>query len=203
MRIGLFRQWFFVCLAMFTLLTKVTGQQKTGVPEWWNKLPSVKGKIASVGMGETKVDAVVDAIVELALTIKSEENIAIKDSTDAKSRESSRSFSDERIGNVRVDVIDKKFSEYTGDTTKILSGLFTRSSRITLLKGGDSLQIKSYSAEERSDSSTRRHVYLSIADENLSFNDLIRELRHAGIKMKTYETEEEYYILFLYPEPKN
>ena len=45
---------------------------------------------------------------------------------------------------------------------------------------------------------SKYYIHMEVKENNLNFVDLLNELKKAGIKMKTYETEKMYFVLLIY-----
>ena len=72
---------------------------------------------------------------------------------------------------------------------------------VTVISLGDRLngfKIKSFQEDTETNNKAEFRIYIEVSGKNLNFASLLNELEEAEVKIKTYETEKEYYVLLIY-----
>ncbi len=172
-------------------LAPAIAQDKPDLPDWIMHPPDSPTGIRGFGSGDTKLDAIAVALGELSAKIDTVESSTImyNDSLITKASSSTR------FGKVRVWWITKDFTvESDGSDSDF-------SQRICKVNLGDSLnyyQIKSFEEMSSINGEDRSETYIEATGKNLRFKNLLDELKTAGVEIKTFETEDIYWVLMVY-----
>ncbi len=157
-------------------------------------------QISAVGFGDSKLDAVAHALGELSRKIDAKvESLDkfIKDETsDTTYAENvTRGMSSIWFGEVKVESLLKNYTRVSGEE---MEDFYQETVKISLGDSLNSYKIKSFRKETSHDNKSELYTYIDASGNNLNFASLLNELKEAGLKMKTYETEKEYYVLLVY-----
>lgn len=182
-------------LLVLMLMNQVCSGQK--IPEWIMGRPEVPGEISTVASGEFKLDALVKALGDLALQNDAKVESLINEYSGAEiagTRDVNKSQASMKIGDIEIKWNSKQFLETSDQGGESLT--FSQDwCQINLQKDSSNYTIKYFNEitteEEKENSSHSLHT----VGENLSFKDLLGELKTAGVQMKSYEDTDAYYIL--------
>ena len=178
------------CMLVLILTAPFCSGQE--MPDWIMNRPDVSGEISIVADGEFKLDALVKALGELAML----NDLKVKAFTTEFS-DVSESNATLKIGGIEIKATYKKLVEISDQGVETLSYALDWC-QITLQKDTSGYIIKYFNETTVEEKKKHRSHSLEALGENVSFNDLMRELKDSGIRMKTYEAEEAYYILVIY-----
>ncbi len=173
-------------------------------PEWINTDADSPTQVSAVGFGDTKLDAFASALGELSRKIDSKVESVDRSHEDETSGSTyakavTRTVSSISFGKVKVETLSKVFTEEkgsAGDTelTDISQGTY----KISLGDSLKSYEIKYFFEMSTTNKDKKFYDYIEAKANNLTFIDLINELKNFGLKMKTYEAEDEYNVLLIY-----
>ncbi|TFB10355.1 hypothetical protein E3V55_06040 [Candidatus Marinimicrobia bacterium MT.SAG.3] len=174
-------------------------------PDWIDTGADSPTQISAVGVGDTKLDAVASALGELSRIIEAKvANIdsSVKDETSDTTYAVAVSKIDPSIsfGKVKVQ------SNFNGMIKRIIGTdgeeeTESYQQTVIVISLGDSLnsfKIKFFKKETETNNKAQLTTYIEASGENLNFASLLNELEAAEVKIKTYETEKEYYVLLIY-----
>lgn len=157
-------------------------------------------QISSVGYGDTKLDAVAKALSELSRKIDAKIesiDLSVEDETSGITfaEAATKSASSIWFGKVKVESLIKSFTEERGDD--VLDS-HQETVKISLGDSLKSYKLKYFQIQRSTNNEANFQTYIEASGENLNFVSLLNELKEAGLKMETYETDEEYYVLLVY-----
>ena len=183
-------------------------------PDWIDTGADSSTQISAVGIGGTKLDAVASALGELSGKI--EAKVANIDSSGPSIHEITKFYTETSGQEVMVSKKEgqssisfgkvKVQSNFKGMIERIIGtdGEEETSSfqqTVIVISLGDSLnsfKIKFFKKETETNNKAQLTTYIEASGENLNFASLLNELVEAEVKIKTYETEKEYYVLLIY-----
>lgn len=170
-------------------------------PEWIDSGGGAGNEFSAVGVGDTKLDAVATALGELSRRIESEIESIDKSAKDETLKNifadtATSSVSATWFGKVKVQSMVKSFMQVNESTE--ITGFYQETVKINLGDSLNSYELKFFGKEITSENESKINTYMEATGKNLNFASLLNELKEAGLKIRTYETEVEYYVLLIY-----
>ena len=182
-------------------------------PDWIDTGADSSTQISAVGIGGTKLDAVASALGELSRKI--EAKVANIDSSGPSINEITKFYTETSgqevmvskkegqssisFGKVKVQSNFQSYTRIVGMDGEEETSSYQKTVIVIIL--GDSLngfKIKSFQEETETNNKAEFRIYIEVSGKNLNFASLLNELEEAEVKIKTYETEKEYYVLLIY-----
>ena len=182
-------------------------------PDWIDTGADSSTQISAVGIGGTKLDAVASALGELSGKI--EAKVANIDSSGPSIHELTKFYTETSgqevmesskngqssisFGKVKVQSNFQSYTRIVGMDGE--EETYSYQKTVIVISLGDSLngfKIKFYKKDTETNNKAQLTTYIEASGENLNFASLLNELVEAEVKIKTYETEKEYYVLLIY-----
>lgn len=191
---------FILILLIFTVLVVCNNIRDfpESEPVWVINPPQTDQTLSAVGIGEEKIEAFGNALVNLAQIIQTTFS-TIVDTFDNASGELSRSVSSALshmyFGKIEVQSLVKIYEEldYNGEGTRKETIEITY--EINYCNNNKNFTIKSHCTEITENKKLKSNDFLELTRNNCNFSDLIDELESNGFQFESYSDESHYFFL--------